>query len=263
MQGINHSSTLKFWLSIRTVFSMNIYRSVVSWNFPTVTTNFLREASNSSSKNLPLAPYQMRVCVNTHNGRYSPHLFHDFHIYIYIYGFWRTFNLYQPKVRFIFYANNLDTCNLKEYIKLMLANLLFSFSSFWKKVPNSLLITLMRELLLKNIFLAYSNKPTECCRTSHSQQTVFSGKSKLEFLVELIKACKSDNSMLFNLWITWEVKWKGIMEICNSHFFLIKTKLHVFVHTQKWKIHFYSFFQAYKISEKPRPCDWESLNCWE
>ena len=183
--------------------------------------------------------------------------------YIYIYGFWRTFNLYQPKVRFIFYANNLDTCNLKEYIKLMLANLLFSFSSFWKKVPNSLLITLMRELLLKNIFLVYSNKPTECCRTSHSQQTVFSGKSKLEFLVELIKACKSDNSMLFNLWITWEVKWKGIMEICNSHFFLIKTKLHVFVHTQKWKIHFYSFFQAYKISEKPRPCDWESLNCWE
>ena len=144
--------------------------------------------------------------------------------YIYIYGFWRTFNLYQPKVRFIFYANNLDTCNLKEYIKLMLANLLFSFSSFWKKVPNSLLITLMRELLLKNIFLVYSNKPTECCRTSHSQQTVFSGKSKLEFLVELIKACKSDNSMLFNLWITWEVKWKGIMEICNSHFFFNQNK---------------------------------------
>ena len=91
--------------------------------------------------------------------------------------------------------------------------------------------------------------------------------SKQEFLVELLKASKStsNSSLLFDLWITWEVKWEGIMENHNSHFFffIIKTQLQVFFHTQKWKIHFYSFLRVNKISEKPRPCDWESLNCWE
>ena len=39
--------------------------------------------------------------------------------------------------------------------------------------------------------------------------------AKQEFLIEILKASKNDNSMLFNLRITWQ----GIMETCRSLFF--------------------------------------------